>query len=85
MSHEAARKASVSLNLTLDVYKRQAVATKKITRISEIVSELEAFLERRGFDTTCYHESWNAILEALVRTLRDTRLSRDESTPFRCV
>lgn len=60
----------------------EAVATKKITRISEIVSELEAFLERRGFDTTCYHESWNAILEALVRTLRDTRLSRDESTPF---
>lgn len=60
----------------------KAVATKKITRISEIVSELEAFLERRGFDTTCYHESWNAILEALVRTLRDTRLSRDESTPF---
>lgn len=46
------------------------------------MSELEAFLERRGFDTTCYHESWNAILEALVRTLRDTRLSRDESTPF---
>jgi|GEM_PF-5919306 len=60
----------------------EAVATKKITRISEIVSELEAFLERRGFDTTCYHESWNAILEALVRTLRDTRLSRDETTPF---
>lgn len=57
-------------------------ATGRITKVSQMAATLETFIESHAFTNTCHRESWNGILEAMLRTLRDTRLSRDESTPF---
>lgn len=57
-------------------------ATGRITKVSQMAATLETFIESHSFADTCHRESWNGVLEALLRTLRDTRLSRDESTPF---
>ncbi len=57
-------------------------ATGRIVKVSQMAATLETFIENHTFANVCHRESWNGVLEAMLRTLRDTRLSRDESTPF---
>lgn len=47
-----------------------------------MTDQLERFLETHRLNQSCYEESWSGVLEALVRTLKDTRMQHDETTPL---
>lgn len=48
----------------------------------EMTKRLEVFLHEHHLNQTCYEESWSGVLEALIRTLKDTRMQHDETTPL---
>lgn len=54
----------------------------RIRSVSQFASELNAFLESHHLDVVDHDESWRAILETLLRTVEDTRLSHDNTTPL---
>ncbi len=54
----------------------------RITNVREFADELEGFIKSHKLGTTEYQESWKAILDNMLRTVRDTRMSRDTTTPF---
>ncbi|WP_251197603.1 FUSC family protein [Anaerotardibacter muris] len=47
-----------------------------------MTDRLERFLETHHLNQSCYEESWSTVLEALIRTLRDTSMQHDETTPL---
>lgn len=47
-----------------------------------MTDRLERFLESHSLNQSCYEESWSGVLEALVRTLKDTWMQHDETTPL---
>lgn len=47
-----------------------------------MTEQLEEFLASHRLNQTCYEESWSVVLEALIRTLKDTRMQHDETTPL---
>lgn len=53
--------------------------TKDLTQMTD---QLERFLQDHHLNQTCYEESWSGVLEALIRTLKDTRMQHDETTPL---
>ena len=63
-------------NVFLD-YGRGRIAT-----VRQMAARLQAFLDGHRLDIACHEESWSGVLETMLRTLQDTRLSRDNSTPF---
>lgn len=54
----------------------------RIKSVGEMVHELVEFLDHHYLPVGCHEEAWRGILEATLRTLRDTRMSKDNSTPF---
>ena len=53
-----------------------------VKSVSQMVARLEEFIRTHTLPSTCNEEAWTGVLAALVRTLRDTRLSTDNHTPF---
>lgn len=53
-----------------------------ITSVSQMVKRLEEFIRTHTLPQTCNEEAWTGVLAALVRTLRETRLSANNHTPF---
>ena len=47
-----------------------------------MTGRLEQFLASHRLNQSCYEESWGGVLEALIRTLKDTRMQHDETTPL---
>lgn len=47
-----------------------------------MTDRLERFLTNHRLNQSCYEESWGGVLEALIRTLKDTRMQHDETTPL---
>ena len=54
----------------------------RINSVKEFADELEAFIGSHEMSIAEYQESWKGILESMLRTVRDTRLSRDTTSPF---
>ncbi len=54
----------------------------RISTVHQLANEIEDFLLSHKLTVAEHDESWRAILETTMRTLRDTRLSKDTSTPF---
>lgn len=54
----------------------------RISTVHQMADEIEDFLSTRKLNVPEHDESWRAILETTMRTLRDTRLAKDTSTPF---
>ncbi len=54
----------------------------RIATVWQMAGRLRRFLDEHGLDDACHEESWSGVLETMLRTLEDTRLSRDNSTPF---
>lgn len=50
--------------------------------LTSMTEQLKRFLEEHRLNQPCYEESWSGVLEALVRTLEDTRMQYDETTSF---
>lgn len=53
-----------------------------VKSVSQMVARLEEFIRTHTLPSTCNEEAWTGVLAALLRTLRDTRLSTDNHTPF---
>lgn len=53
-----------------------------VTSVSQMITRLESFIRTHTLPYTCNEEAWTGVLAALLRTLRDTRLSTDNHTPF---
>ena len=54
----------------------------RIHTVREFADALQGFLDSHALSIVEHEESWRAILEAMLRTVRDTRTSRDDTTPF---
>lgn len=54
----------------------------RINTVRQFADELEAFLGSHTLGIVEYQESWQGMLEAMLRTVRDTKMSRDTTTPF---
>jgi hypothetical protein len=54
----------------------------RIGTVSAMVAELRQFIDSHQLPVACHEEAWSGILEATVRTLEDTGMSRDTSTPL---
>lgn len=54
----------------------------KIFQVRAMIDALEGFLEINTLDDIEHDTAWRATLEALVRTLRESGTSRDDSTPL---
>lgn len=54
----------------------------RINTVRDFADELEGFLSTHRLVIEEHDESWRGILETMLRTVRDTRMSRDTSTPF---
>lgn len=54
----------------------------RITGVSRMAATLENFLETHGLELACHEHAWQGILEAMLRAMRDTRMSTDDSTPI---
>lgn len=54
----------------------------RILQVRAMIDTLEGFLETHKLDNLEHDTAWRATLEALVRTLRQSEASRDNSTPF---
>lgn len=54
----------------------------RIDGVLQMAATLEAFLENHRMDLACHEQAWHGILEALLRTLRDSRMAQDDTTPF---
>lgn len=54
----------------------------RIANVRQMAERLRGFLAAHELDVTCHEESWSGVLETMLRTLEDVRLSRDNSTPF---
>lgn len=54
----------------------------RILQVRAMIDTLENFLEVHSLDNLEHDTAWRATLEALVRTLRESSLSRDDSTPL---
>lgn len=54
----------------------------RILEVRTMVQALETFLETHTLTNLHHDTAWRATLEALVRTLKNTKASRDNTTPF---
>ncbi len=54
----------------------------RINTVRQFGDELEEFLKSHSLGIVEYQESWQGMLEAMLRTVRDTKMSRDTTTPF---
>lgn len=54
----------------------------RVATVRQMAARLRDFLSTHKLDVVCHEESWSGVLETMLRTLEDTRLSRDNSTPF---
>ncbi|MGI6590447.1 MAG: FUSC family protein [Eggerthellaceae bacterium] len=54
----------------------------RINTVIQFADELQDFLSTHHLAIEDHDESWRGILESMLRTVRDTRMSRDTSTPF---
>ena len=54
----------------------------EIATVRQMAARLREFSDEHELDVACHEESWSSVLETMLRTLEDTRLSRDNSTPF---
>lgn len=54
----------------------------RLTTVHAFADALDEFLATHVLGIEEYQESWRAVLECMVRTVRDTRMSRDMTTPF---
>lgn len=50
--------------------------------LTRMTDRLDQFLHDHSLNQSCYEESWSGVLEVLIRTLKDTRMQHDETTPF---
>ncbi|PNV68815.1 FUSC family protein [Enteroscipio rubneri] len=54
----------------------------KVSSVRQMAERLRGFLATHELDIVCHEESWSGVLETMLRTLEDVRLSRDNSTPL---
>lgn len=54
----------------------------RILEVRAMVQTLEMFLDTHTLENLHHDTAWRATLESLVRTLKNTKASRDNSTPF---
>lgn len=55
----------------------------RIMQVRAMIDAIEGFLAAHVLDVEEHDTAWRATLEALLRTLRNSQASRDNSTPFK--